>query len=192
MDERERYRWIADHVLPFELEVRRWLRRKAHSLSSEDVDDLVQEGYARLWRTDFSAIKDGRSYFYSIVHHVWQDQLRRSSVVQIECIEDAGSIHVDEAPGPEQHASARQQFERLVQIVQKLPRRRREVFEATQFSELSTRETARRMNIAEKTAEMHLHYALVQVTQSMFCEEQSSERTSEKGRVYDTEANKRG
>ena len=53
--DKARHRWIAAHILPHEGEVRGWLRRHAHTLSAADVDDLVQEAYARLWLTDFSA-----------------------------------------------------------------------------------------------------------------------------------------
>src|ERR1700761_5262962 len=89
MDDEARYRWIADHVLPFEQEVRRWLRRKVRTLTSHDVDDLVQEGYAHLMRANFSTVRDGRSFFRSTVFNLWLDQRRRSRVVQIGHLEDA-------------------------------------------------------------------------------------------------------
>lgn len=52
-NDQTRHRWIAAHILPHEGEVRGWLRRHAHTLSAADVDDLIQEAYARLSRAAF-------------------------------------------------------------------------------------------------------------------------------------------
>jgi DNA-directed RNA polymerase specialized sigma24 family protein len=46
---RLRHQWIADHILPWEAEVRRWLGRYTRTLRADDIDDLIQEAYARLW-----------------------------------------------------------------------------------------------------------------------------------------------
>ena len=88
MDEEEwRYRWIADGILPCEREIRRRLRRAFRTLTPEDIDDVVQEGYARLWQADFSGIKNPRSFFYSIIRHVWLDEIRRARIVPIDRFE---------------------------------------------------------------------------------------------------------
>lgn len=188
MEDETRYRWIADHVLPFEQEMRRWLRRKARTLSSHDLDDLVQEGYAHLLRANLSVIRNGRSFFRSTIRNLWLDQRRRSHVVQIERLDDAGSLHIDEAPGPEQRASARQQLERLVQVVQRLPPRQRAAFESKQFAGLCTREIAQRMNIAEKTVEMHLRLALAQVMRSLLGDDEVCPQASEVSEIDNHEA----
>jgi RNA polymerase sigma-70 factor (ECF subfamily) len=176
MKDQARYRWIADHVLPYEREVRRWLSRKVRTA---DLDDLVQEGYARLLQADLSAVKDACSFFCRTVFNLWADQRRRSRVVQIDLLDGAEPLHIDEAPGPEQRASALQQWERLLQTVEQLPPRQRAAFELKQFVGLSTREIAERMNIAEKTARMHLRLAVVQVTESILDEEGMAPRASE-------------
>ena len=63
----QRCQWIADHILPWEAEVRRWLRRYTRTLFADDIDDLIQEAYARLWGTDLSRIRNGRSDRKSVV-----------------------------------------------------------------------------------------------------------------------------
>ena len=83
---RLRHQWIADHILQWEAEVRRWLGRYTRTLRADDIDDLIQEAYARLWSADFTRIRDGRTFLYSVVRNVLQDQLRRARVVQIECV----------------------------------------------------------------------------------------------------------
>jgi RNA polymerase sigma factor (sigma-70 family) len=168
MDDEARYRWIADNVLPFEQEVRRWLRRKARVLTTHDLDDLVQEAYAHLMRANLSAVRDGRSFFRSTVFNLWLDQRRRSRIVHIVNLGGTDAAPVDEAPGPEQRVSAHQQFEQLVHVVKQLPPRQRMAFESKQFAGLATREIARRMNVTEKTVEMHLRTALARITRVIF------------------------
>ena len=82
MEERTRLRhqWIADNILQWEAEVRRWLVRYTRTLSADDIDDLIQEAYARLWSADFTQIRDGRTFLYSVVSNVLRDQLRRARV----------------------------------------------------------------------------------------------------------------
>ena len=47
MDEVARYRWIAAHILPYEAELRSWLRRRLGPFNGNDGDDVVQEAFAR-------------------------------------------------------------------------------------------------------------------------------------------------
>jgi len=165
---RLRHRWIADHILPWEFEVRRWLSRYIRSLSAHDIDDLIQEAYARLWSSDFSRVRDPRKFLYSVVHNVLHDQLRRARVVRIESVAEAGALEIDQAPGPERWVSARQQYEHVLCILKKLTPQRRIVYQLRKFEGLSLREIAQRLGIAEKTVENHLRLAQGQVIKALF------------------------
>ena len=167
---RLRHQWIADHILPWEAEVRRWLGRYTRTLRADDVDDLIQESYARLWSTDFTRIRDGRAFLYSVVRNALQDQLRRARVVQFECVAEMDALDVDEAPGPERWVSAHQQYEQLLRVLEKLTPQRRAVFQLRKFECLSLREIAHRLGIAEKTAENLLGLAQAQVMKALFAE----------------------
>ncbi len=178
---RLRHQWIADHILPWEAEVRRWLGRYTRTLFADDIDDLIQEAYARLWSTDFTRIRDGRSFLYSVVRNALQDQLRRARVVQIECVAEMDALDVDEAPGPERWVSARQQYEQLVQVLEKLTPQRRAVYQLRKFEDLSLREIALKLGVTEKTVENLLGLAQGQVMKALFAEgDADSARTDEK------------
>ena len=168
---RLRHQWIADHILPWEAEVRRWLGRYTRTLRPDDVDDLIQESYARLWSTDFTRIRDGRAFLYSVVRNALQDQLRRARVVQFECVAEMDALDVDEAPGPERWVSAHQQYEQLLRVLEKLTPQRRAVFQLRKFEGLSVREIGQKLGIAEKTAENLLGLAQAQVMKALFAEE---------------------
>jgi RNA polymerase sigma-70 factor (ECF subfamily) len=187
---RLRQQWIADHILQWEAEVRRWLGRYTRTLRADDIDDLIQEAYARLWSADFTRIRDGRTFLYSVVRNVLQDQLRRARVVQFECVAEMDALDVDEAPGPERWVSAHQQYELLLRVLEKLTPQRRAVYQLRKFEGLSLREIALRLGIAEKTVENLLGLAQAQVMKALFAQgiaplRQTSERDYERRRKSD-------
>jgi RNA polymerase sigma-70 factor (ECF subfamily) len=187
---RLRHQWIADHILPWEVEVRRWLGRYTRTLRADDIDDLIQEAYARLWSADFTRIRDGRTFLYSVVRNALHDQLRRARVVQIECVAEIDALDIDEAPGPERWVSAHQQYEQLLRVLEKLTPQRRAVYQFRKFEGLSLREIAQRLGIAEKTVENLLGLAQAQVMKALFAEgaappRQTSERDYERRRKPD-------
>jgi RNA polymerase sigma factor (sigma-70 family) len=187
---RLRHQWIADHILPWEAEVRRWLGRYTRTLRAEDIDDLIQEAYARLWSADFTQIRDGRTFLYSVVRNILQDQLRRARVVQIECVAEIDALDIDEAPGPERWVSAHQQYEQLLRVLETLTPQRLAVYQLRKFEGLSLREIALRLGIAEKTVENLLGLAQAQVMKALFAQgiaplRQTSERDYERGRKPD-------
>ena len=57
MEDLARHRWIAAHILPYEAQLRSWLRRRLGAFNSNDADDVDQEAYARIWTADLSTIR---------------------------------------------------------------------------------------------------------------------------------------
>lgn len=164
MDETARYQWIAVHILPHEAELRGWLRRRLCSFKNDDVDDLVQEAFARIWATDFEIIRNGRAYLYATVRHLLAEYARCSRIVPIELLGGIESLHlISEEPGPDRWVGARQELDRLRIIVAGLPLQCRRVFELRKFEGLSQKEVAKRMELSEKTVENHLTRALSRI-----------------------------
>ncbi|MGH3430281.1 MAG: RNA polymerase sigma factor [Terriglobales bacterium] len=164
MDEQARHLWVATHILPHEGEVRGWLRRHVQSLTPADIDDLIQEAYARLWNVQFPHVVNGRSYLFTIIRNLIVEQARRARIVPMERMGEIDALRIpSEEPGPERRVSARQELERLARIVSQLPERCRHAFELQKFHGLSQREIAAEMNVSEKTVEKHLSIALARV-----------------------------
>lgn len=163
-----RYRWIAVHILPHEGELRGWLRRHLGSFNDNDVDDLVQEAFARIWGADFSTIRNGRAYLYATVRHLLTEYARRSRIVRIEFLGEIESLSlISEEPGPDRQVGARQELARLHAIVALLPSQCRRVFELCKFEGLSYRDVAQRMGLREKTVENHLALALARIGEEL-------------------------
>ena len=168
MNDNTRLQWVASHILPLEPELRSWLRAHARTLSRADVDDVLQEAYARLWTADLAVITQPRAYFYATVRHLLAERARRARIVPMERMEEMEALRIiSEEPGPERQVSARQQLARLLGVVRGLPAQCRRAFELSKFEGLSQRQVAAAMGIAEKTVEKHLAKALLRVGQAM-------------------------
>jgi RNA polymerase sigma factor (sigma-70 family) len=161
LNNRARRQWIAAHILPHEGEVRGWLRRHLHSVDRHDIDDLLQEAYARLLTADYPTILNGRSYLFAVVRNLAHRQARRARIVPMERMGEIDELRLSsDELGPERRVSARQELERLERIVNALPEQARRAFQLQKFHGLTQKEIAREMKITEKTVEKHLSTAL--------------------------------
>ena len=163
----DRHQWMADHVLVWEPDVRRWLHRCAHTLTVHDIDDLMQEAYARVWRVNFSLVRDGRNLLFTVGSNVLKDQFRRARVVPIDSVAELELLDSEEVPGQEQWLSARQQYALLLQAVTRLAPQRRAVFEASKFDGLPIGEIAKRLGVSQRIVEKDMTFALHDVMRTM-------------------------
>ena len=168
MQDRARHQWVATHVLPHEGEVRAWLRRHVHSLSPSDIDDVIQDAYARLWSAEFSHITNARGYLFAVIRNLLLENARRARIVPMERLGEIEMLRIpSEEPGPDRRVSARQELERLERMVAGLPEQCRRAFQLQKFQCLSQRQIALKMNIAERTVEKYLAIALGRVLDAL-------------------------
>jgi len=162
--------------------VRGWLRRHVRTLSHADIDDLIQEVYARLWSADLAQIGHGRGYLYATLRNLLLEHARRARIVPMERLGEIEALRIpSDEPGPERRVSARQDLEHLERIIETLPEQCRRAFCLQKFRGLSQREIAREMNIAEKTVEKHLASALLRVLEALREEDTSSAERKSSG-----------
>jgi RNA polymerase sigma factor (sigma-70 family) len=152
----ERAQWLARYVLPHEAALRVWLRRRR--VASFDIDDIVQETYAKLVTLErVDAIRDPRSYTFQVAWSVHVSAVRKANVIPIRAIaqiEQASSASPEASP--ERVMEDRDELEQLAIALAGLPDKCRAAFLLRRVEGLSHRETAKRLGVSEKTVEKHM------------------------------------
>ncbi len=147
----EQARWFAENLQPHESRLRGWLRARFPSLT--DLDDLVQESYARLIRArEGGKVVNIRNYLFATARNAALDLFRRNRIVAIEGVENIDVLPVLEN-GPDQAESLDhdEDLALLAAAVQALPRRCRQVLLLQKIHGLSYKEIAARLGISERT-----------------------------------------
>jgi RNA polymerase sigma factor (sigma-70 family) len=148
--------WFKREILIHEAALLRYLARVWPK--RDDIYDLRQETYARVYQAaGISRPQAARSFLFTTAHHLMIDRVRRERVVPIEVVGDIEALHVlvDDV-STEQRVSAREELNRLAQALDRLPRKCRQVVWMRRVEELSHKEIARKLGIAEKTVEKHI------------------------------------
>lgn len=91
----ETTRWFSEEVQPHESELRAYLRAKfsAHL----DIDDLVQETYARLLQArEQTPLRSAKAYLFTTARNAAFDYFRRRKIVAIDGIAEIELLPVFE------------------------------------------------------------------------------------------------
>jgi RNA polymerase sigma-70 factor (ECF subfamily) len=159
-DLQERGAWLARNVLPHEAAIRARLSRLY--LNDLDIDDIIQEMYTRILAVpSLEAIRYPRQYAIQTAKSIIIDHIRRSRVVTISL---SGSLEQLDIPDPaatvEKHLEFLDEIQEVTNALALLPKRPRETLILRRVEKLSRKETARRLNISERTVEDHMTRAL--------------------------------
>lgn len=155
----DRWRWLAEHVVPHEPWLRRWLRRRG--LDHEIEDDVVQESYLLLLQTDrVDHVRHPRNYFCQTARSVILRNARRAAIVRMEGMCDAQVAQIaHDAPLQDEVLASRQELRLLLRTVKELPERTRDVFRLRRLDGLSLMDTAEKLGISQSAVEKHLRSA---------------------------------
>ena len=179
-------------ALEFESVLRACLYR--YTRNSSDVEELLQETYARLLTagaSDEPEVRSVRAFSLTVARNVAFDWLRHKQVVPIELVADMEAMDIlDERDQIDAIVNSHQELMMLVKVVQELPERCRQVFTLRKVYGYSQKEIAARMNISENTVEQQLIKAARHCAQALFdqpvAERQATffERFRRRGQVH--------
>lgn len=148
--------WFIREILCHEAALTRYL---THAWSNpSDVPDLRQEIYIRVMEAaEKSRPLAPKYYLFTLAKNLIIDQRRKNRVVSIDPSQESALSNVlaDEV-SPERRYGGFQQLSRLLEAVEQLPDRCREVVWLRKIENLSQREIAARLKLAEGTVEGHL------------------------------------
>jgi RNA polymerase sigma factor (sigma-70 family) len=148
--------WFVREVLPLESVLMQFLQHNWRNQS--DVDDLLQDVYVRVCEAALrEAPERPRAFVFATARNLLIDRVRHERVIPIEIADDLESFGVvDEEPGPERSAGAREELRKLWAALDQLPPRCREVVMLRRVEGLPRREIASRLGIVEATVAEHL------------------------------------
>lgn len=147
----ERARWFEEEVRPHERSLRAYLRVRFSTLL--DLDDLVQETYAKVMRVRESGpVASPKSLLFTIARNAAFSLLRRQQAVAMESTGDMERFSlVAESPDAAEIASQAQEIELLQEALRELPDRCRQILTLRMTYGLKHREIAEQLGIAERT-----------------------------------------
>ena len=149
-------RWFAEEVQPHESSLRRYLRGVFPSLP--DIDDLVQESYARLIRARESGhVGYAKAFLFTTARNAALDLFRRRKVVAFDHVEDLAALPVaEDRPSAAEAINKQQELEMLSAAVRDLPERCRQVLTLRLLYGLSQKQIAADLRISEHTVKAQL------------------------------------
>jgi len=141
-------------------ELLRYFTRRAGD--GDVAADVVQEAYARVLslQDPGGQVREPRALLYQTGRNLLVTQAARQSA-EARMLETLALVSPEMAPSTERHAIARQQLERLVTLIEAMPRKRRDAFVLVRIHGLSYADTASHMEISEIAVERHMTRALL-------------------------------
>jgi len=152
----EAARWFAGEIQPHEPHLRAYLRSRFPTLF--DIDDIVQETYARLFRAKISG-KQGlsRAYLFVAARNSALDFFRRKQVARTDGLAEIDSLAVvEDRPDASETLCHKQELALLAEAVNTLPECCRKIFVLRRFHNLSYKEIAKNLGVAENTVNAQL------------------------------------
>jgi RNA polymerase sigma factor (sigma-70 family) len=148
--------WFVREVLPLESALMQFLQHNWRNRG--DVDDLLQDVYVRVCEAALRQPPDSpRAFIFATARNLLIDRVRHERVIPIEIVDDIDAFGiVDDEPGPERSAGAREELRRLSAALDRLPPRCREVVTLRRIEGMSRRQIAERLGIVEATVAEHL------------------------------------
>ena len=172
---REIVAWVGSNIVPHEADLRARLRRLA--VPEQEVSDIVQDAYLSLAQLDsVGHITNGRAYFFQTARMALLQRIRRERIVRIDSMTEMDALTIaDEDPGPERHASGRQELARVRALIAALPDRCREIFELRRIHGVPQREIAERLGISENVVERQAGRGLKLILKAIAGDEQGED-----------------
>ncbi|MBI5381598.1 MAG: RNA polymerase sigma factor [Opitutae bacterium] len=144
-------RWFATEVYPHDASLKAYLRSSFPAV--HDWEDVVQESYLRIWRNRAAApIRSAKAFLFTVARRVALDLLRRDRRSPIAPVKEIEQLFViDDAPHAAEVVSRTQDVQMLVDAIDSLPARCREIFVLCQIEGCTQKEVAQRLGLSEST-----------------------------------------
>lgn len=147
-------RWFATEVHAHEPSLKAYLRGSFPAV--RDVDDVVQESFLRVWKARATQpIASAKGLLFTVARRLALDFLRRERRSPILAVTDLDRLFVsDQGPNAAESAARSQEIDLLVEAVDALPARCREIFILRRLQRVSQKDIASRLGLSEQTVQV--------------------------------------
>ena len=162
-----REQWFKDEVQPHDTSLRAYVRGRFPAV--RDVDDVVQESYLRIWQARARhPIQSARAFLFRIARNLALDIVRHDRRSPIKVVTDLSHLFViDDRPDAAAAASRQQEIALLVDAIDALPARCREIFILRKLRGVSQKDIAARLGLSEQTVQVQAARGLRRVADSL-------------------------
>lgn len=157
----ERTRWFAEEVHLHDSSLRLYLSR-SFPVARDNVDDLVQESYLRIWKARAAQpIQSAKAFLFRIARNAALDLVRRSQTSPIDQLSDLEDLLVSEdRPDAAESAGRRERVRLLAEAIAALPGRCREIFILHKIAGNSRKEVAAQLGLSDRTVGLQTERAV--------------------------------
>lgn len=152
-DASEKERWFKREVHAHDGQLKAWLRGTFPAVN--DVEDVVQESYLRIWRAKTGQpIASAKAFLFRVARHVALDLIRRarrSPVDRVGNLEELGVL--EDGLAADEAALLQEKIDLLSDAIAALPDRRREVVILCKLQRLTAQEAADRLGLSRRAVE---------------------------------------
>jgi RNA polymerase sigma factor (sigma-70 family) len=153
---RDRHEWFLNQIFRHRSALQRYVR--GFVSDSEDIDDLIQETYLRIYGVkDFARVESPKALLFSIAHNLAIERARRRTTRATDSVADFDALGVvSDGAGADEELDARRRFEGFCAAVDSLPPVCRRVFVLRKVYQLSHDEIVDVLGIKPSTIEKHV------------------------------------
>lgn len=152
----EQARWFVDEVHAHDASLKAYLRGAFPAVN--EVDDVVQESYLRIWRKRTEEpIRSAKNFLFRVARNLALDLVRRRASSPVHAVGDLAGLPVmAEQPGAIERLGSGEKLRLLGEAIAVLPPRSRELIVLCKIQGLTHREAAERLGLSVKTVDEHI------------------------------------
>lgn len=160
----EQARWFAEHLQVHEPMLRAWLQSRFPQLV--DLDDIVQEAYARvLAARGKQEIRAPKAFFFATARNLAIEHFRRARLASIQPLAEFDELALLEDGDDVVEVVVRnQEIELMTAAIQSLPKRCRQVMTLRNVYGLPQKDIAEQLGISVRTVEAQVLIGLKRCT----------------------------
>jgi RNA polymerase sigma-70 factor (ECF subfamily) len=152
----EQARWFTEQVRPHEPALRAYLRKRFADV--HDIDEVVQESYVRVLAARAKGgITSVRAYLFTTVRNAALSIVRRPRIFSDLAVTDFAVQRVaEEGVNVSEAVSVKQEIAILLEAIDALPARCREIFILRKLEGVSQKDIAARLGLSEQTVQVQI------------------------------------